>query len=47
VQRKEGGRRRKERETVADRWDPPVGAAEKKKRREKGSGPAGLSGPKR
>jgi hypothetical protein len=44
VQRKEGGRRRKEGETEADRWDPPVGAAEKKKRREKGSGPAGNSG---
>jgi hypothetical protein len=36
VQRKEGGRRRKERDTVADRWDPPVGAAEKEK--EKGEG---------
>jgi hypothetical protein len=44
VQRKEGGRRRKEGETEADRWDPPVGAAEKKKRRGKGSGPAGNSG---
>jgi hypothetical protein len=41
---RKGGRRRKEGETEADRWDPPVGAAEKKKRRGKGSGPAGNSG---
>jgi actin-related protein len=45
-----GGRRGREEEEKegegleADRWDPPVGAAEKKKRREKGSGPAGNSG---
>jgi hypothetical protein len=42
VQRKEGGRRRKERDTVADRWDPPVGAAEKEK--EKGRREVGRLG---
>jgi hypothetical protein len=31
VQRKEGGKKKGRGETEADRWDPPVGAAVKKK----------------
>jgi hypothetical protein len=44
-----GARKKKGRERwEADRWGPPVGAAEKEKEKGgKGSGPAGLSGPKR
>jgi hypothetical protein len=41
--RKEGEEERKGK-TEADRWDPPVGAAEKKRGRGVSSGPAGKTG---